>query len=142
MEISFRRLTPDTPIPEYKTPGAAAFDLAIIEEGVLAPGEKKMFRTGLVIRVPEQHVLILAPRSSNAKKGIQLANSIGIIDQDYCGPEDELRLFLYNIGEEAYHLEKGERIAQGLFLPVTKGIFQESQAWDISSNRGGFGTTG
>lgn len=142
MEISFRRLTPDTPLPEYKTPGAVAFDLAVIEEGVLAPGERKMFRTGLVVRVPDGHMLVLVPRSSNAKKGIQMANGVGIIDQDYCGPEDELRLFLYNIGTEPYMIEKYERVAQGIFIPITKGVFIEPQDWNVENNRGGFGTTG
>lgn len=142
MEISFRRLTPDTPAPEYKTPGAVASDLAVIEEGTLAPGERKMFRTGLVVRVPEGYALILAPRSSNAKKGVQMANGIGVIDQDYCGPEDELRLFLYNIGTEPYSVEKYERIAQGMFVPITKGVFVEPENWDVERNRGGFGTTG
>ncbi|MEK9157153.1 MAG: deoxyuridine 5'-triphosphate nucleotidohydrolase [Patescibacteria group bacterium] len=142
MEISFRKLTPDTPTPEYKTPGAVAFDIAVTEEGALAPGERKMFRTGLVIRIPDGHTLILAPRSSNAKKGIQIAHGIGIIDQDYCGPDDELRLFLYNIGTESYPIEKYERIAQGMFVPVTKGVFIEPPHWDVKNNRGGFGTTG
>jgi dUTP pyrophosphatase len=142
MEIAIRRLSPDTPLPLYQTPGACAFDLAVIEDGMLAPGERKMFRTGLVVCVPEGHVLVLAARSSNAKKGIQMANGIGIIDQDYCGPEDELRLFLYNIGNEPYHIEKGERVAQGMFLPVTKGIFTEISHWNVENNRGGFGTTG
>lgn len=142
MQISFRRLSDKTPLPAYHTSGACAFDLAVIEEGVLAPGERKLFRTGLVIRVPEYHVLILAPRSSNAKKGIQLANGIGIIDQDYCGPEDELKLFLYNIGTEPYRITEGERLAQGLFLPVAQATFIEPASWDAQENRGGFGTTG
>lgn len=85
---------------------------------------------------------MLAPRSSNAKKGIQLANSIGIIDQDYCGPGDELRLFFYNISQETYRIEKGERLAQGFFIPVFRGTFQEPQEWRVENNRGGFGTTG
>ena len=142
MEIAIRRLSPEVPLPEYQTAGAVAFDLAVIEEGVLAPGERKMFRTGLVVKVPAGHVLLLAPRSSNAKKGIQMANGVGIIDEDYCGPEDELRLFLYNIGNEPYQVQKGERIAQGLFVPITKGSFIEPSDWNVENNRGGFGSTG
>lgn len=142
MQISIRRTSPDVPMPEYKTSGACAFDLAVIEDGIIAPGERKMFRTGLVVCVPEGHVLILAARSSNAKKGIQMANGIGIIDQDYCGSEDELRLFLYNIGNEPYHVEKGERIAQGMIMPIVRGEFIEPEAWKETANRGGFGSTG
>lgn len=142
MQISFKRLTPDVPLPEYKTPGAVAFDIAVTEGGTLAPGERKLFSTGLVVRIPDGHALLLAARSSNAKKGIQLANGIGIIDQDYCGPNDELRLALYNIGTEPYTIEKYERIGQGMFVPVTQATFIEPSLWETQENRGGFGTTG
>lgn len=139
--VRFLRLTPEVPLPEYKTPGACAFDLAVIEGGTLAPGERRMFRTGLVICVPVNHVLILAPRSSNAKKGIRLGNGIGIIDQDYCGPTDELKLALHNVSDMPYIVEAGERIAQGMFVPVTRAQFEEVSEL-TSPNRGGFGTTG
>lgn len=144
MEIAIRRLAPDVPFPEYKTAGAVAFDLAVVEEGVLQPGERRMFRTGLVVKVPEGHVLLLAARSSNAKKGVQMANGVGVIDEDYCGPEDELRLFLYNVGDSPYTIERGERLAQGFFIPITKGVFIEQLDldWAVEKNRGGFGTTG
>ena len=142
MYINIRRLTPDVPLPEYKTPGAVAFDIAVIEGGTLAPGERKLFPTGLVIKVPEGHALLLAARSSNAKKGIQLANGVGIIDQDYCGPNDELHLALYNIGTESYTVEKYERIGQGLFVPIAQVTFIEPSPWETQENRGGFGTTG
>lgn len=142
MEIAIRRLSSDVPLPEYKTPGAAAFDLSVIEEGVLAPGERRLFRTGLVVRIPPGYALLLAPRSSNAKKGIQLANGIGLIDEDYCGPEDELKLFLFNIGNEPYHVTKEDRIAQGFFVPILKGTFVEPSEWSVEKNRGSFGSTG
>ncbi len=142
MHISFRRLHESVPVPMYHTPGACAFDIAVLEAGSLAPGERKLFRTGLVLRVPDNHVLLLTPRSSNAKKGILLANGVGVIDRDYCGPEDEIRLFLYNIGTETYHVTEGERLAQGLFLPVAQATFVEPSSWETQENRGGFGTTG
>ncbi|KKW28218.1 MAG: Deoxyuridine 5'-triphosphate nucleotidohydrolase Dut [Candidatus Uhrbacteria bacterium GW2011_GWD2_52_7] len=141
MIVPFKRLTTDVPIPEYKTPGACAFDLAVIDDAVLAPGERRLFRTGLVVCTPPGHVLILAPRSSNAKKGIRLANGIGIIDQDYCGPTDELKLMLHNIGDSAYPVERGERIAQGMFVPIMRAEFSEVSEL-AAPDRGGFGTTG
>ena len=138
--VRIRRLHPDTPVPVYKTAGACAFDIPIIEGGVLAPGERRPFRTGLVIQVPDDHVLLLFVRSSNAKKGLQLANSTGVIDQDYCGPEDELFAYLYNIGSEPYTIEPGERLMQGLIVPVAHAQFTEEAI--TAPNRGGFGTTG
>lgn len=141
MDINIRRLSSNVPLPEYKTSGACAFDIAVIESETLAPNERHLFSTGLVVKVPQDHVLILAPRSSNAKKGIRLANGIGILDEDYCGPNDEIKLVLHNIGSEPYTVEMHERIAQGLFIPITHGTFVEPTEWE-EKDRGGFGTTG
>lgn len=141
MEISFRRLVPEAVIPEYKTSGAVAFDIAVIEEKTLQPGERQLFRTGLVICVPPDHALLVFSRSSNAKKGVRLSNSVGVIDQDYCGPNDELKAALHNFGSEPYTVQAGERVMQGLIVPIAKAQFIEvidTQAPD----RGGFGTTG
>ena len=144
MNIRFRRLHPDAAIPEYKTPGSVAFDLALVEDVIIQPRSMEKVRTGLVIEAPKGHALLLASRSSNpVKKGIDLANSIGIIDEDYCGPEDELFLVLQNLTDDIVRLSKGDRIAQGLFVPVTKGTFIEVPAQDLANeNRGGHGSTG
>ena len=141
MEIAIRRLSPDVPLPEYKTAGACAFDLAVIEGKTLAPNERGFFATGLVVNVPNDHVLLLFPRSSNGKKGIRLANGTGVIDSDYCGPNDELKLMLHNVGDAPYTVEPGERVAQGMFVPITRARFVEPVDWS-TSDRGGFGTTG
>lgn len=132
---------PDATVPEYKTNGAVGFDLSVIEEKTIQPGETVFLQTGLVICVPDGHVLIIASRSSNVKKGIMLANSIGVIDQDYCGPDDAIHLAIRNFGTEPYTVEKGERIAQGLLLPVTIATFNEIQSLSAPS-RGGYGSTG
>ncbi|HBR80974.1 MAG: Deoxyuridine 5'-triphosphate nucleotidohydrolase Dut [Candidatus Uhrbacteria bacterium GW2011_GWE2_45_35] len=141
MQILFKRLSPDVPIPEYKTAGAVAFDIAVPKGGVIQPGETKFFSTGLVIKVPDGYVLLVAPRSSNAKKQIRMGNSIGLIDQDYCGPTDELKLALNNFGSEPYTVKDGERIAQSMIVPIAKGEFIETA--DLGTpDRGGFGSTG
>lgn len=141
MQISIRRLSPDVPLPEYKTAGACAFDIAVMESTTLPPGGRAMLPTGLVVQVPPGHVLILAPRSSNAKKGVRLGNGIGIIDQDYCGPNDQLFAALHNFGDQPYVIEKGERILQGMIVPVVRAEFNE-QTELTGTDRGGFGTTG
>ncbi len=141
MEIAIRRIHPNTPLPEYKTSGACAFDLAVLDGKTLKPNERFLFSTGLVVNVPNDHVLLLFPRSSNGKKGIRLANGTGVIDSDYCGPNDELKLMLHNIGDEPYAVEPGERIAQGMFVPITRTTFVEPSEWS-TTDRGGFGTTG
>ncbi len=141
MNVSFRRLSPDTPIPEYKTPGACAFDIAVLEEKAIKPGEREFFSTGLVVDVPAGHALLLFARSSNAKKGIRLGNSVGVIDQDYCGPNDELKVSLHNFGNETYTVQKGERLVQGLIVPIARAILVERTEL-TGQDRGGFGTTG
>lgn len=139
--VDIFRLSPDTPIPEYKTAGAVAFDLAVIESKPIEPGQTVFFETGLVVCVPEGHALILASRSSNAKKQIGLANGIGVIDQDYCGPNDQLHLAIRNHGTETYIVEKGERIAQGIIIPIAKATFNVVDQL-TTQDRGGFGSTG
>lgn len=141
MQISIRRLSPDVPLPEYKTVGACAFDIAVMEEVTLPPGGRALLPTGLVIQVPVGYVLLLVPRSSNAKKGIRLGNGVGTIDQDYCGPNDQLYAAVHNFGDQPYTIEKGERLMQGMIVPIMKPEFVEVDV--ISApDRGGFGTTG
>lgn len=141
MKIEIKRLSPNVPLPEYKTAGAVAFDIAVPEGGVIQPGETKFFPTGLVIKVPDGHVLLVAPRSSNAKKQIRMGNSIGLIDQDYCGPTDELKLALHNFGQTPYTVENNERIAQAMIVPILKGEFVEVEEME-APDRGSFGSTG
>ena len=141
LPVQIKRLYDDVPVPEYKTSGAVAFDIAVHEEVMINPGETKILSTGLIVKVPEGYALIVANRSSNVKKRLMLANNIGVIDQDYCGPNDQLYLGLYNFGTEPYTTQIGERLAQGLFLPIERAIFEEVS--DIKEqNRGGFGSTG
>lgn len=141
MKIEIKRLSPNVPLPEYKTAGAVAFDIAVPEGGVIQPGETKFFPTGLVIKVPDGHVLLVAPRSSNAKKQIRMGNGIGLIDQDYCGPNDELILALNNFGSTPYTVENNERVAQAMIVPILKGEFVEVEEME-ALDRGSFGSTG
>lgn len=142
MKILFKKLNQQACTPEYKTPGSAAFDLALIDNTTIPARSFVKIRTGLVIATPKNHVLLLMSRSSNpVKKGIDLANSVGIIDSDYCGPDDELFLVIENITDSEVKLHAGDRIAQGMFVPVTTGAFVEV-ADMTAKNRGGHGSTG
>lgn len=141
LPVQIKRLYDDVSVPEYKTSGAVAFDIAVREEVIINPGETKILSTGLIVKVPEGYVLIVANRSSNVKKRLMLANNIGVIDQDYCGPNDQLYLGLYNFGTDPYTTQIGERLAQGLLMPIERAVFEEVS--DIEDkNRGGFGSTG
>ncbi len=142
MEIKIKRVDTTLPLPEYKTKGAVAFDLYSRTDEVIPPRSLKLIPANFIIETPEGYMLMLAARSSLAsKKGLMMANGIGTIDQDYCGEEDELKLNLYNFTDTEVTIKKGERLAQGIFVKIEKGNWNEVDKMTTES-RGGFGTTG
>src|SRR6188474_1774894 len=143
LPVRLRRLDPSVPMPAYQTPGAAGFDLAASADITIAPGTIALVPTGLVIQVPPGHFLGIFARSSTPlKKGLMVANGVGVIDEDYCGPSDEIKIQVLNFTASPVDVKRGDRIAQGLFLPVTRVSWQE-EAGDLrEGSRGGFGATG
>lgn len=142
MQVKIKKVHPDAIIPKYQTPGAAGFDFHLVEDATLEPGEIALLPSGLVIQTPPGHVLLIFVRSSGPKKmGIRKANSVAVIDSDYAGPDDEVKLLLQNIRNEVIHLKKGDRVAQGLIMPVVQAEFEEVDEVNAPS-RGGHGSTG
>lgn len=142
MRIRIRRLDPSVALPQYHSEGAAAFDLASREDVTVAPGEVRLVGTGLVVEVPRGHLLAVVARSSlPIKKGLLVANAVGIVDSDYCGPDDEVKVEVYNFRDRAVTLARGERIAQGLILPAARVEWEEVRD-SAAPSRGGFGSTG
>jgi len=142
MQIKIHRLNPEVELPKYQTKGAAGFDLAAAEEISILAGEIALVPTGLVIETPPNYALILASRSSAPRKfGITPPHGIGVVDSDYSGPKDEVKILVRNFTSETVIIKTGQRIAQGLFIPVTQAEFVDA---DLSDNvsRGGFGSTG
>ena len=140
------KMTRNMPAPEYATEGAAAMDLrAAIDEGeviTLAPGERALIPTGVHI-APESRdvVAVVAARSGlGIKKGISLSNGIGVIDSDYRG---EVCVGLINKGQESFKVERGDRIAQLMFMPVCHALLTLCDSLDETDRgEGGFGSTG
>ena len=129
-------------ILEYKTPGACAFDFEALEKVTFAPGEWKLVDTGTVIATPVGHCLVIAPRSSIFKNyGLMQVNSIGIVDQDYCGDGDSIKFPYINMRKTEVVIEKGERIGQGMFVKIEKPEFELVESMG-NADRGGFGSTG
>jgi len=140
--IQIKKLDPSIQIPEYQTQGSVGFDLAASQDVTINPGEIQLIPTGLVVKVPVGLMLMLVSRSSTPrKKGLTKPHSIGIIDQDYCGETDELKIQVYNFTNQPVKIQKGDRIAQGIFVPVVKAQFVEVDSHNQES-RGGFGSTG
>lgn len=143
MELLITRLDKTLPVPKYETPGACAFDVCAAEETVVAPKSLGFIPTGLVVRVPDGHTLLLASRSSTPKKkGFLTPHGIGIVDQDYCGPKDELKVQVWNFTDEPVTVARGERVAQAMLVPIVRcSLVEVEPAFDAKS-RGGFGSTG
>jgi dUTP pyrophosphatase len=134
---------PDAKVPEYGTPLSAGFDLAVIEDVHLEPREANVFHTGLIIQAPPNHMLLVTPRSSTFRKwGVSLGNTVGIVDEDFCGPDDKMRLYLYNPrADYPVDIPAGTRLAQGIFVPITRAYFKVIEG-AIATSRGGWGSTG
>lgn len=129
-------------MPEYKSDQAAAFDLAISEDALIGPGEVKLVRTGLVISPPAGAWTALIARSSLHKRGLKLANGVGVVDPDYCGPNDEIKLAIENFSNVFVSVKAGERLAQALFMPLIQVPLLRIDTTITESSRGGWGSTG
>lgn len=140
--VRIRRLDNSVPLPEYQTPGSVAFDLHAQSDQEIKPCSLGYIPTGLIIEVPKGHTLLLASRSSGPKKmGLHIPHGIGIIDQDYHGPSDELIVQAYNPGNEVVKVLKNDRIAQGMIVPIAIAEFEEVDKL-ADDSRGSFGSTG
>ncbi len=133
----------DIPLPTRETPGAAGYDLrAAVEADVaLAPGARALIPTGLSIELPEGTEAQLRPRSGLALEfGIVLPNAPGTIDSDYRG---EVKVILWNTGEKAFTIRRGDRIAQLVISPVVWAAWEEVPTLETTRRgSGGFGHTG
>ncbi len=141
MEIRIKRFDKEIPLPKRQTEGAAAFDLAAREEVTIGPGAIGYVPLNIAVETPAGHFLLVAARSGTHKRGLMMANGIGIIDPDFSGDGDEIRAAYFNFTAVPVTVEKGERIAQGTFVPVAHFAWNETDALP-NKDRGGFGTTG
>lgn len=142
MNVRIMRVRAHVELPRYETAGAAAFDLSAAEAVTIAPGEVALVPTGLVIEVPAGFFLGIFARSSTpVKRGLMVANGVGIVDPDYAGPEDEVKIAVLNFRAQPAQVARGDRIAQGMLLPAPRVTWIEAEALR-SSSRGGFGASG
>lgn len=140
--IRIRRLSASVVLPRYESDGAAAFDLAASEDLEIQPGEVALVPTGLVVEVPPGMFLAILARSSTPlKRGLMVANGVGVVDSDYCGAADEVKIAVLNFRPVAVQVKAGDRIAQGMVLPAPRVQWEETA--DVPRpSRGGFGSTG
>ena len=142
MFVRIHRLAPSANLPRYESAQAAGFDLAASQDMAIQPGEVALVPTGLVIEVPSGMFLGIFARSSTPlKRGLMVANGVGVVDPDYCGPSDEVKIAVLNFTTDVAHVRAGDRIAQGILLPAARVEWEESEPGKAAS-RGGFGSTG
>jgi dUTP diphosphatase len=140
--VRIKRLASSVALPRYETEGSAAFDLAAAADVTIGPGQVALIPTGLVIEVPSGMFLGIFARSSTPlKRGLMVANGVGVVDQDYCGPNDEVKIAVLNFTAAPVRVAAGDRIAQGMLLPVNRVTWEETDIVRTES-RGGFGSTG
>lgn len=141
IEVSIHRVDAALPLPTYATAGAVGFDLLCRVETTIAPGAIALLPSNVIVRTPPGYMLLVVPRSSTPRRlGLVAPHSVGIIDQDYCGPDDEILIQVQNIRQEAVTVPRGERIAQGIFVRIAVARWREVDR-PQGPSRGGFGSS-
>jgi dUTP pyrophosphatase len=141
VSLPFTRLS-DLAKPPQRAHDSAGFDLFSAEDGVLGPGERGEFGTGIALAIPEGCAGLVLPRSGlAARHGIALVNAPGLIDPDFRG---EVRVLLLNTDmNEPFEVTIGDRIAQLLLVRFETPELAEQLALDATARgEGGFGSTG
>ncbi|MFA7681463.1 MAG: dUTP diphosphatase [Candidatus Peribacteraceae bacterium] len=142
MKVHIARVDQTLELPRHASTGAVGFDLITREDTTIAPGTIGLVPGNVIVKVPEGYALLVIPRSSlPRKKGLVCPHSIGIIDQDYHGPKDEIFVQVQNVTDHPVIIERGERIAQGLLVQVAQAEWEEVKDHGAQT-RGGFGSTG
>ncbi len=141
LKLKVKLLNRDLPLPKYQTPGAAGLDLYARLPMEIPAKEVAYVPLNVAMELPQGHWSLIAARSSLHKKGLMMANGIGVGDEDYCGDEDEYHAALYNFSDKEVKIEQGERLVQLLILPKEPVAIESVEQLD-NQNRGGFGTTG
>jgi dUTP diphosphatase len=141
MEILIRRLDPDLVLPTRAHPGDAGLDLSARAAVELGPGEWATIPTGIAVAVPEGHAGLVVPRSGiAARHGISVVNGPGVVDAGYRG---EVQVVLINLGTTEFRVERGDRIAQLVVVPVALAEFTEvAELPESARGRNGFGSSG
>tara|TARA_B100000886_G_scaffold189468_1_gene130342 strand:- start:449 stop:886 length:438 start_codon:yes stop_codon:yes gene_type:complete len=143
VKVLIKKLDPEVKLPEYKTNGASGMDLkAFIKKPInLKPKTSSLIPTGLSVAFVEDYEIQIRPRSGlAAKNNITVLNTPGTIDSDYRG---EIKVIIYNHGDDSFIVNNGDRIAQMVLSPVIKIELEEANELPKTlRGKGGFGSTG
>ena len=142
MKVNVKRLYDSAILPTYATDGSGCFDIYTMLNGDTDYTEPHTYSTGLAFEIPEDHVMLVFSRSGHGfKNDVRLSNCVGVIDSDYRG-ELKVKLTCDKIGW-GLEVNAGERIAQGMIIPIQKVRFEEvSELPETERGEGGFGSSG
>ncbi len=143
VKVLIKKLSPEVQLPSYKTLGASGMDLmAFIKSSVtVKPKTSFLIPTGLSIAFSKDYEVQIRPRSGlAAKSNISVLNTPGTIDSDYRG---EIKVIVYNHGNNDFFINNGDRIAQMILMPIVKMELEETNDLpETIRGKGGFGSTG
>lgn len=144
MNVKVKKLDRDAIVPKYQSTDAAGFDFHTLEEFTLRPGETKKIETGLAFEIPRGFEIQVRPRSGNSlKTKMRVANSPGTIDADFRGHVCIIIDHIGQLGDPPISMKRGDRIAQGVLVPVYRAEFIEvNELGGTERKNGGFGSTG
>ena len=141
MKVRIKRLDKDLPLPKYETDGSVGFDLLCRETVTIAPQTVALIPANVIVETPPGYMLMVTLRSSTPRKlGLLIPHGVGIIDRDYCGEGDEIQIQIYNFTSQSVTVERGDRVAQGIFVRVDTADWSEVSEMGAET-RGGFGST-
>lgn len=140
MKVKIKRIDKSLTLPQYETQGAVAFDVYAREQVIIPAKSVGRVPVNIVVEIPKGCMILLKDRSSTAKKK-GLLSTIGFIDQDFCGDNDEIMKQFYNPQDAPVVIERGERLGQAAFVRIDIAEWEEVDSMN-RPNRGGFGSTG
>ena len=141
MNVKIKRVDNDLPLPRYETAGSVGFDFVCRESVTIKPHSLELIPANVIVETPPGYMLMVTLRSSTPRKrSLLIPHGVGVIDQDYCGERDEIKIQVYNFSSNPVTVERGDRIAQGIFVRVDAAQWSEVHRID-SETRGGFGST-
>lgn len=139
MKVKLKKLNPDATLPSYAHPGDVGLDVYSLEDHELKPGERHIFFVGFAMEFPVGYAAIVKDKSGLPKNG-GIHTMGGVYDAGYRG---EYNINLINLGDEPYKINKRDKIAQILILPIELAQFEEvEELSDSKRGEGRFGSTG
>jgi dUTP pyrophosphatase len=136
MKVKIKRFDKDFELPAPEL-NAACFDYVCRETVTVDSHEIKPIAQNVAYKVPDGYAMLMFTRSSTAKrKGLMLANNVGVIDPFYCGDKDEVLAFVYNFTDKPVTVEAGDRIVQGMLIKSEQVVWQEVDSMNDEGHGG------